>query len=880
MAIRRRGAGGATPSQELRHFTDREDVSADFVRLFEESGGVSLPVLMFYGVGGMGKSWLLKHIRTTVVEGSGRPSAFIDLEASVGGAKFHGDISALLAEIWLQFDVECPRFELAFTMMRFKQGAADKPLLRHSGKVSTAWELFAEGGEALLSNFPGGNLIVWLGSKVAGATAAKLKDTALGKRLLSAAGNDDYLRLFQMDAQEIYPLLAERLGQDLDEQLPMHHGKSCRAVVFLDTFEALRAGAQGPAQQQLAEEPVQELYRNLTSVLLVIAGRDRLTWHEIDRDWADPASLEQHRLRGLDRRDVSTFLEQCGIGQGSLQEAIMRISVDEKAPDRDAYYPFSLGLCADLVSGERLRGGEPDPATFDMAPNEYGRLAQRFLKSLHDRHTELWITMLAQTPRFDEDAARDAFSSVRDVQQDAAWDALRNFSFVQEAGHPGWFRLHSRMSDVLRQRVREPRAFAQAHTRWQEYWHARAHSDTDDLAALAWYHEFALDPARARQTWKHRADQVRARAKMALHNDLLDWWASTDIEDRPPRSQAEAAALIVLGAELVRSRLGDRSAKLHRAIACYESVLRIYTEAEFPADWATAQNNLGAAYGELQSGDRGQNLRRAIACYEAALRVYTEADFPTDWARSQNNLGLAWRNLPTGNRGDNLRKAINHFEAALRVRTEADYPDKWAGTINNLGVAFWNLPTGSRGENLRRAIACFEAALRVYTEADFPEDWAVTQSNLGNAYLKYPLGDRGENLRLAICYYEAALRVRTEAEFPLEWAGTQHNLGIAYRILTTGDRGENLRRAISCYEAALRVYIEADFPADWARTRYHLAIVYHNLPTGDRGEDLKRAIAHYKAALRVYTETDFPDQRALVRSLLALALRDLRTSGE
>ena len=60
------------------------------------------------------------------------------------------------------------------------------------------------------------------------------------------------------------------------------------------------------------------------------------------------------------------------------------------------------------------------------------------------------------------------------------------------------------------------------------------------------------------------------------------------------------------------------------------------------------QNNLGTAYGDLPTGDRGENLRRAIACYESALRVYTEADFPSDWAMTQNNLGTAYSEPPDG----------------------------------------------------------------------------------------------------------------------------------------------------------------------------------------------------------------------------------------
>jgi hypothetical protein len=44
------------------------------------------------------------------------------------------------------------------------------------------------------------------------------------------------------------------------------------------------------------------------------------------------------------------------------------------------------------------------------------------------------------------------------------------------------------------------------------------------------------------------------------------------------------------------------------------------------------QHNLGNAYFELPTGDRSENLRRAIACYENALRVYTETEFPYNWA--------------------------------------------------------------------------------------------------------------------------------------------------------------------------------------------------------------------------------------------------------
>jgi len=137
---------------------------------------------------------------------------------------------------------------------------------------------------------------------------------------------------------------------------------------------------------------------------------------------------------------------------------------------------------------------------------------------------------------------------------------------------------------------------------------------------------------------------------------------------------------------------------------------------------ASSQINLGNVYADLPTGDRGVNLQRAIACYEAALRVYTEQDFPVEWARTQNNLGVAYRDLPTGDRGVNLQRAIACYEAALRVYTEQDFPVDWARTQNNLGNVYADLPTGDRGVNLQRAIACYEAAVRGFLAAGLTDE--------------------------------------------------------------------------------------------------------------------------------------------------------------
>jgi hypothetical protein len=119
----------STPSQELRHFTNRKK-ERDVVRdLLEKPAGQPLPVVMFFGVGGTGKSWLLRKLRAELPPEM--PSALLDFEPSSGGTPYHTDQSRALAELRRQLaDVECPRFDLAYSWLRFQGEMKDEPLLR------------------------------------------------------------------------------------------------------------------------------------------------------------------------------------------------------------------------------------------------------------------------------------------------------------------------------------------------------------------------------------------------------------------------------------------------------------------------------------------------------------------------------------------------------------------------------------------------------------------------------------------------------------------------------------------------------------------------------------------------------------------------------
>jgi tetratricopeptide (TPR) repeat protein len=70
---------------------------------------------------------------------------------------------------------------------------------------------------------------------------------------------------------------------------------------------------------------------------------------------------------------------------------------------------------------------------------------------------------------------------------------------------------------------------------------------------------------------------------------------------------------------------------LNEAIKLFEEAAKAFERVD-QKKWAMTQNNLGVAYRALQVGDPVANVQKAIAACEAALSLYTEENFPVDWA--------------------------------------------------------------------------------------------------------------------------------------------------------------------------------------------------------------------------------------------------------
>ncbi len=869
--------GSSRPSIQLKNFTDREPQREILARLLSLQPGQPLPVLHFYGVGGIGKSWLLELWRRSINDPAWLkltlyphiPVGFINLE------KAGLDEAANLNRVRTEFAaVPCPRFDTAYAWLQFRQKLKAEPGV--SGSIIDALgDLMGAAADGVPL---AGKVAKWLAKKV----KKSLEYTSLEKWLLSQFGQDDFLRLRGLTVDQLYgdhgidqrQTLATRLRDDLHENLPDHKSDyACRGVLFLDTFETLRRGSSSSIHADMREEWVRDLHSTDGRLLIVSAGQNRLRWDECDADYRDERYMEQHLLGGLSTDDATLFLGKCGVHDAVLRNAVLKASVDVEAEGTEtSYHPASLGICADAIQIETKRGIAVDPATFDFPPGDWLQLSTRFLKSLPDDEERAWVQKLALPPRFDETAAC-AMSSRPDTASEIL--ASGRYSFIRDDEEAGWYLLHGRMREALNRVVQKSAALTKKQTQWRSHWQSRSQKDTDDFAALAWFHRYQLESSVAFDEWKQLCEAKRKALDMATHFELLSWWEPTGLLTAKNLTPVEAGFLNEIGVTFCKATLGSRSANVKIAIGCFTSAQKVATKKCLPKVWAMTQNNLGISYSELPDGDRETNLRFAIDCFKAALTVRTKEAFPRSWAGTQNNLGNAYERLSAGDREANLRAAFNCYEAALTVCTKEAFPQSWAMTQNNLGTAYRKLPAKDGGANLRSAIDCFKDVLTVSTKETFPQDWAGTQNNLGNAYAELTYGDREANLRSAIDCFKAALMVHTKEAFPQDWARTQNNMGNAYAKLQPGDNlGTSLRSAMDYFNEALTVFTEETFPQDWAMTQNNLGTAYAKL-IDKTGANLRSAINCYKAALIVRTKEAFPLDWAGTQNDLGLSYVNL-----
>ncbi|WP_423800710.1 tetratricopeptide repeat protein [Neobacillus sp. SAB-20_R2A] len=349
-----------------KQFTDREFPREVFAKRVERiiqrpASETEHDVVMYYGVGGIGKSSLQRQLKLELL--TQVPNALYTSIDFMNNA-IHSPARALLElvrETKFKHKIHFPHFEIAYSLYFFKRN----PDISYNEKqLPFKSEL----------NIIGSVVAALDGLGVVGAAAGiieKLYDTKK-KWNLNKDVKEQLKELESCSLQEIEDRLPAFFSFDLQQGIAKHHIPV--SVIFIDTYEALWTDVKNEATKYTKDGWVRELIALLPNVLFVICGREYLEWEIVDQDWKE--IVEHHILGNLDSNNADYFLQQCGIEEEEIREKMIHAS---------SGHPYHLDLSVDTYFEIKNRGESLHPDQFGSNKRE---ILDRFLRYLSDEEIE------------------------------------------------------------------------------------------------------------------------------------------------------------------------------------------------------------------------------------------------------------------------------------------------------------------------------------------------------------------------------------------------------------------------------------------------------------------------------------------------------------
>jgi tetratricopeptide (TPR) repeat protein len=420
--------------QATRIFTDREEPRKAFWKCYDQFKENMLKVapnereskvLVYYGVGGIGKSSLLRQLIKEMDEAAtaktiGQPlHVYFDFNLK---QEPRAVLEALRNKLSDDYGFIFPQFDLGCYAYAKKIGEnRDRPRIKS----------FIERSETLRFAFDAVEDIPIVG--VASLVARLVDKGYAAIRNMKDKNREELKNIESKSAEELLDELPVLFARDID----MNMGdKDEPLVIFLDTYEQLvneMATIGFPLDNDLWLREYKKrlgLIVNAPCVFWVIAGREKLKWPE---NWGD--SLEQHSLENLLETDAKNFLQHAGIENAELQDGIYKLTNGT---------PVYLDLCVDTF--QSLIGNGEVPRIEDFG-NDVSSLIERFVRYMDDTRQEM-VSMLSCLGVWSDEMALEIGPKVLPNFSITTYEKVKGFSFVIES-EKGHYNLHQTVGDVL-----------------------------------------------------------------------------------------------------------------------------------------------------------------------------------------------------------------------------------------------------------------------------------------------------------------------------------------------------------------------------------------------------------------------------------------------
>ena len=759
MSIRPRGCF----STKERPFVDRETYIQALKNALSNLGQKDYSILVYYGVGGIGKTSLRKEFPKVLEkhnEFHKNPDviwAYIDfsIESHRQTEKF---LVILKNELQEKYRIKFHLFDIGYATY-WRKVNPQIPLLRESySEESIVTDLL---------DFFGGFVSINYSSikKVIESAPDRFKEWTLKRET-------EIVNITNMEATEIEKNLPALWARDMVDHLKY---TSSSAVIFIDTYEALWENHRGQGNFNSKDKWIRDLVAELPGLLWVICGRQALRWEEIDPDWKE--YIEQYQIGNLPEKYAVDLLNLCEVKEENIQKIIL---------DGSKGVPYYLDLAIDTYN-QIKKDRQPVPNDFARTPSE---IFEMFIKYLDKQETETLKVLSA--PRFWDyylfEALVKKFNTGYSL---TAFSDLGSFSFTSKNSDDKWY-MHQLMKESL-QEYQDPDLRKRVHRFIFEYYSEKLR---------------AIDIKNITEEHKNALLEGFYHAKITLEmSELLEWLITIS---KPFQEAAFWYLLLPLYEEMLRIQntklpsehldiattlnkmavLYNKMGKYKDALLLYQQSLKIRKKMLEPDNPDIASTLNGLAWIYFKMGE----YEKALPLYQEALEIREKVLGPKhpDVARSLDNKAALMKNM------GRYYEALPLYQRALGIREKVFGKEHRAVATNLNNIAILYAAEGKYEQALELYLQSLEIKEKILGK-EHPSV-STTLSNMSVLYIK--LGKYKE----ALSSCQKAYEIREKALGPSHpsIATTLSNLAEIYSCMGMDEEALPLcKQALEIREKAL-----------------------------------------------------------------------------
>lgn len=787
-------------------FTDREILRGAFWNMYDSFEDGQFDVIDFHGVGGIGKTTLLRQLGKELEEKarcSKMDYLYYSFESKTTKEEFLYTISRMLM---LRIKgLSCPLFDTALAKVL---ADANKGITAYENQMAENFSRgsFADFIKDTLKEM-GTNAFDVSVKEVLGAASdivpvssiamkaikgvCKIVADAISEHEKANGENAKHYRYIQDNSgKNIREKLHEYLAIDLQDSLE----KRKRPFVFFmdgyENFVDVRVTGKITSDEE-ADKWLKNLdngFAYMPNTIWVIAGRETIHWPE---DALLPENI--FTVGNLSENDTEDFLRKAGIDDESLISELY--SLTKGTPD-------FVRLCVDTYR-DKIRFGKVTIEDFGKNQRE---LAIRNLEGMSEDMRNL-IKILSGLPNvWTREMAEEVARNVYYGAYLSAMDKVLSYSLIERL--PKGYRLHPTIRDAIRNLCGDEMDEIISATKETVILATQTAFDISKKKLLS------LDETYYRMDLLYEVTEYLSAedSTVSISDDELIKIADIiKYETKQSGDYRTCAELIgrlityadnhLVSAEAKTAALNISSFNFYRLgkykeFHDYAKMVYEFEKeklgAEHP-DTLTGLRNLATSYYAL--GEYKKDLELMKECYETYVRVMGELD--PDTIRSLNALA-------------NCYFALGEYEKALQLNKECydkrvrvlgkEHPNT-LGSLDRLASSYYALGEYEKALQLNKE--CYETYLRVL-RADHPDTLRIL-NNLANSY--YALEEHKTALELRTECYSKSERI-LGAEHP-DTLESLKSLASSYYAL--GEHKKALELYKECYDARVRV-LGADHP--------------------------------------------------------------------